>query len=257
MEKTVQKPAFSKTQFRGLVALTMALAVVLLLMIVNLNNQNAPAPTTPPAAVVEDKKDMTDPVIKNLGVKFGHYDAKTGQAGDFVFDKTLGMALADKKIFTEFGVTRELSYNMVNKDAPVTAVADAKVSEVKVDPESADFTVSLTYNDNWTIVQRHLRDVKVKRGESVKAGQVLGKVALNVNGKTGYTSIELREGSGRGKAASRCPWMFLSPTIENDVLQKYSNLMSQWETFMGDIAIYTQDDQPFPGCVATQILAQN
>lgn len=203
--------------------------------------------------------DSGRPALMNLGVKFDKYDPQTGKAGDFVFDKSsLQSNHGSNKIFFEFasspgnGNTKllpELTYAQIDKNADILAVLDGKVVENRLQEGTNDYAVSVVYGNNWVVNYDHLTQVKVKNGDMIKVGQVLGKPSPNRDGKTGYVEIMLKETDGRSAATAHCPSLFLAAAVKTDLEDKLIELMKDWESFYGDQNIYDQSFQVAPGCV--------
>ena len=207
---------------------------------------------------------IPEPVITNLGVTFGEYDEQTGRAGSFIFDKVaLKTNIPSNKIFFEFGAKLtttdgtktfpELIYNQVDADTDVTALADGTVFKISKQNESNDFSLEIRYNDNWMFIYDHVTSLNVAEGEKIKAGEAIGKVSLNRDETTGFTEIQIKEGSGRSTTTNHCPLKFLRDDLKLSFEEKITRLMSDWEAFFGDRNIYDQSTQRFPGCVLDSI----
>jgi len=205
------------------------------------------------------KEEYADPVITNLGVKFADYDINTGRAGDFIFDRSiLNTNLnGNNKIFFEFGSTLtqpdgskkifpEIIYNQLDTDTDVTALAAGKVVEVTFQPTSNDYAVGVLVNGNWAVVHDHVREVTVQVNNNVTAGQILGKVAINRDGQTGYTEIQVKDQKG----ASYCPLKYLPTDLQTVYSGYISKLISDWEMYMADTGIYNETAMTLPGCLA-------
>lgn len=82
----------------------------------------------------------------------------------------------------------------------------------------------------------------------VTAGTILGTVALNKDGITGFTEVSLKKVVGN-QTTFYCPLDFLDPQIKTSFLGRVTQLMNEWEEYVGDTNIYNQADQPTPGCV--------
>lgn len=196
------------------------------------------------------------PILTSLGVSFGKYNSLSGKAGDFVLNKdTISSNWGMNKVFMDFGAplpsgvpSPELGYYQLDINAQITAVADGHVVEARYQSESNDFAFSVLFNDNWVINYDHVTNLKFREGDVVQAGQIIGKVSPNKDGKSGYTEISLKETDGRSPAVFHCPLAFLDADVRAEYEAKVVQLMTDWETVFGNTEIYNEANQTIPGC---------
>lgn len=86
----------------------------------------------------------------------------------------------------------------------------------------------------------------------MKAGEIIGKVALNRDGITGFTEIQVKEVIGN-KSTSYCPLNFMSANLKAEYSAKLTKLMSDWESFMGNTSIYSEQTQTTAGCMVSSL----
>lgn len=203
-----------------------------------------------------NKVSLERPVVKNLGIAFGKYDEQTGRAGSFIFDKeSLVSNSPVNKIMIEFGATEEgkqfpeIVYSQVDADTDILAITDGKIFQIEEQPETNDSTLTVMFNDNWVIHYDHITNIQGNIGDTITAGQVLGKVSLNKDGITGYTEIMIKEGDGRGPATAHCITKFFDTSAAQYYGSQLVDLMNDWETYMEDQTIYNQESQTSIGCV--------
>jgi hypothetical protein len=214
----------------------------------------APAPDPDP-----DPDPEPDPVeppvftIRNLGVNFGPWDRVTDRAGDFLFKA------GERKVFIEFGAvveaegggTREFpgfEYR-VDRNAAVIAVSEGRVSGMILMEDTQDYVIMIRSGIDPQVEVRysHVKDPRVSEGDSISPGTIIGSPGA-WSGDLGRFRIMIV-----GMAASHCPLCFLDPDSADVYRAKVSRLMSDWESFKNDAAIYDETDQTLPGCRVQEV----
>jgi hypothetical protein len=222
-------------------------------------NNSEPMPQTPPAS---DR--IASPVLYNLGIEFGPYDSSTGKAGDIVFSNDSLMSNWNtNKVFFEFGAqvdtpegTKtliEITYVQLDPNADILAMADGKVVNLNLQPETNDYDFSVIYNDYWVVEYDHLRDLRFEIGDNVKAGDVIGKPSLNRSGGTGFTEVSVKQTDGQTASTHYCPVDLLAEEVKDTILSQLSVLMNEWESYSGNQNIYDQASQTIPGCIVNSV----
>lgn len=227
--------------------------------------------------VISDKKDSvkTDgssnitrkdsgvdtPTIKNLGINLDYYDPQTGMAGDIKFIKFNTKAGGLDAIFSEYGrpapANNGQGAGRLNPQptfiAPlgtkVRSLVDGKVFKVEK-LYSGDYSVMVMPEGSDLIFEtEHIREVTVKEGDKVKAGDILGVVsdydARNLNG---MGLVEIGVLLGGNPPQHLCTFDYLDDSIKSETLKKITALESSWEDFVGDKSVYQQDKEPVAGC---------
>jgi hypothetical protein len=227
-------------------------------VLANCNQQNAQNTITPTSV------NNARPVLTNLGVKFGTYNSQTKKAGDFVFDKSaIRLNSGDSnKIFFEYGallntsqgskVFPEIIYNQLDLNTEIAAIAEGKVIRIEYQDNgiSQDYSLEILFNNsNWVTIYDHILDVRVKEGDQITAGDILGKVAKNRDGKTGFTEIQVKYANPDGSSTSYCPLDLLTDTAKSKYSAEIAQLMKDWESFYGDTNLYNESAQIVPGCL--------
>ena len=108
------------------------------------------------------------PVLKNLIVEFGAFDASSNRSGAFLFLST------EEKVFLEFGL--EVSYPegrkllptfeyRVAKDSGVYAPCDGEVTALYYQEETEDYAIGIKSNSrsNYIVWIDHVKEQKVER----------------------------------------------------------------------------------------------
>jgi hypothetical protein len=95
----------------------------------------------------------------------------------------------------------------------------------------------------------HLTDLLVFEGDTVAAGQPLGKVgpfSLTL-GRIELQVVNFIE------EINYCPFELFDPALALAFQQKVTGLMADWETFKGNASIYNQAAMVAPGCIVSTL----
>ncbi len=196
------------------------------------------------------------PVIAHLGVEFGRYDPGTGMAGDFSFHgfPASGGIGTSAKLFLEFGGsyypgpdcppdcgTASHMIFRLPPEARVYAPADAVVEAIRFDENWQDFEITLRpsrQRTRWFLNIDHLLDVRVARGQWVRAGDWIA-VAGNH-----HVEIDLNSDNGY----SYCIFDYFDAAARDEWRQRVLDFMNDWEAYLDDPTIYDQGAMVEPGC---------
>lgn len=207
------------------------------------------------------------PILKNLGINFGKWDKTTGKAGDFVFNKDHFISGYPKYLFL-FGDNEPVPQGAARKISPtftyylpldttIFSPIDGEIKEIVYQPESSDYQITIVQgNDHrWFAMYDHLTDIKVKERQRVKAGDPIGKPGPR---GPGWGFVELGviydEDSRGNKVTNYCPWDYFDPTLKNQYMGQFSQMMKDWEEFMEDSTIYDEAKMYAPGCLYDKLL---
>ena len=97
----------------------------------------------------------------------------------------------------------------------------------------------------------HVINVLVKKGDKVKAGDVIAEVSdYSVNGYAGYGLVEIGVLRGGNPPSHLCPFDHLDDSIKEVTLSKITALQKSWEEYRGDSDIYDESKVVVPGCLS-------
>lgn len=198
--------------------------------------------------------------IKHIGVNLDDYDPKTGTAGDFVFTKE---KLQFGRLFMGFGFvipadvssTRNAKSNpqptfVLPIGTPVRSLVDGVVAAIPV-LWSKDYSIQVTTDgkmQKWVYETEHVVNPKVKVGEKVVAGQIVGEVNNFNNGApAGFGEVEIGILKGGQSPEHVCPFLYLDESIKEETLAKMNALFNAWENYVGDQTLYSETS--IPGCL--------
>ncbi|MDO8519491.1 MAG: M23 family metallopeptidase [Deltaproteobacteria bacterium] len=189
------------------------------------------------------------PIVKNLPVLIEDYDANTGLAGDVDFTHSeLGET---EKIFLEFngllidggsgpeGVRLPHFIFNLPPGTPVYFMTDGTVTFVGLNDNSPDYEVRVTPAgaSAHTATYDHVDNVLVQAGDAIEAGDQIGEAVENKF-----------EADVATDDISTCPVDFFDADAADDLKNKLSTLMSDWEAFKGDTTIYNEEEMYAVGC---------
>lgn len=203
------------------------------------------------------------PVLKNLGgITLGAYNASTGQAGDIAFSKDdidvsaglempvflFGQALPRRNPDEPQRLNPNLEFAGIATPINLVAAFDGVVAFVKQQPDSADYEVFLSPEENspWVLGYDHVSGVTVKRGDAVKTGQTLGQAAKY---KSSYR-YELQI-NNEGADTMHCPVLLLDPTVQQTYATQLTQFAKDWDEWYGEAVYPTHDG----GCLQPSLTA--
>lgn len=219
--------------------------------------------TAPPAITIAIPTNDEPPLLlKSIGVDIGYYDTNTGKAGDFLFTK---QKLQFNRLFMGFGfvIPSDMSSSGKDKTNPQptfivplgTQVRSLVDGVVVATPTlwSGDFSIQVTDNgkmEKWIYETEHIIEPKVKVGDKVTAGQIVGEVSNFNNGApAGFGTVEIGILKGGNPPHHVCPFNYLDPSTKDETLAKIRALYRSWENFIGDTMLYDEKKEEVPGCL--------
>lgn len=196
--------------------------------------------------------------IKHLGVNLDTYDPATNKAGDFTFTKE---KMAFNMLFFEYGF--EVPANSVGAakknpqptfilplGAKVHSLVDGTVYDV---PKlySNDYSIMVKGEGSELIFEtEHVINAKVKKGDKVKAGDVIAEVSdYDAKNYAGMGLVEIGVLKGGNPPSHVCPFDYLDDSIKDSTLKKITALQKSWEEYTGDSSIYNESKAVIPGCI--------
>ncbi len=196
--------------------------------------------------------------IKHLGVNLDYYDPATNKAGDFEFTKE---DISFNRLFFDYGYEVPANSAGPAKKNPqptfivplgtkVHALVDGEVYDV---PKlySNDYSVMVQAEGSDLIFEtEHVMNVKVKKGDKVKAGDVIAEVSdYDAKNYAGMGLVEIGILKGGNPPSHVCPFDYLDDSIKDESLKKITALQKSWEDYRGDSTIYDESKVVIPGCL--------
>lgn len=201
--------------------------------------------------------------IKNLGVELKPYDPATNKAGDFVFTRAkFNAGEKMQMLFMNYGyvipaINRADGKALGNPQptfilplgTKVRSMVDGTVFDT---PKlySGDYSVQVQGTTNGLLFEtEHVINVKVKKGDKVKAGDVVAEVSdYELKGYAGFGLVEIGVLKGGNPPSHLCPFDYLDDSIKEITLSNITAFQKSWELYRGDSSIYDETKVIIPGC---------
>jgi len=204
--------------------------------------------------------------IKNIGINLDYYDPQTNKAGDFEFTQYKFAEGSVDSIFLEYG-RREPNnsvegisdrYNpqptfLAPLGTKIRALIDGTVVNV---PKlySNDYSVHMQgEGSDYIFETEHVINVKVKKGDKVKAGQVIAEISDYNGDKLGGLGLfEIGVLVPGNPPKHVCTFDYLDDSIRDETLKKITALQKSWEEYRGDPTIHDESKAVIPGCLTRE-----
>ena len=138
---------------------------------------------------------------------------------------------------------------------PVRSLVDGIVAAIPT-LWSGDYSIQVTADgkmQKWVYETEHIINPKVKVGDRVTAGQIIGEASTFDQGApAGYGTVEIGILKGGQTPEHVCPFAYLDDSIREETLAKMRNLFQTWEDYTGNQALYP--DSEIPGCLTTDAI---
>lgn len=198
--------------------------------------------------------------IKTIGINLDYYNSATGRAGDFLFTKK---KLQFGRVFMPYGFVIPGGNSSTGTDkanpqptfvvptgTKVLSLVDGTVFNIgKV--WSGDYSIQVTADgqaNDLIYETEHVINPLVKKGDSVKAGQVIAEASgFDKNAPAGFATVEIGVLQGGSPPQHFCPFAYLDPSVKQQILTKLQDLMKNWEIYIGNSTLY-DETLTVPGC---------
>lgn len=203
----------------------------------------------------------SEAIIKNIGFNLDYYDPATKRAGDIQFFK---IKMPYDRLFFDYGhietIVGQGKANLhpafiLPLGTPVRAMIDGVVVGV---PKlySNDYSVQMTPDGEMgglIFELEHVKNPIVKVGDKVVAGQIVAEVTdFGEHNHPGYGSVDVAVFHGGANGPEHlCPFLYLHPSIKDEINQKILALYKSWEEYMGSSKLYDETNHKIPGCIIT------
>jgi biotin carboxyl carrier protein len=196
--------------------------------------------------------------IKHLGVNLDEYDPATNKAGDFEFTKE---KMAFDMLFFEYGYEVPANSAGPAKKNPQPTFIVPLGTKVHALVDGEVFDVPKLYSNDYSVMVQgegsdlifeteHVINVKVKKGDKVKAGDVIAEVSdYDAKNYAGMGLVEIGILKGGNPPQHLCPFDYLDDSIKDETLKKITAFQKSWEEYRGDTTIYDESKAVTPGCL--------
>lgn len=232
-----------------IVVVLIAVALVGLRVIQQSSNTDETNRTDDPST--SDAQSEATPKLQNVGLAsmdsvlvtpdaLREYDTM-GLKGFYPFGDKLG-GKTDTRLNPNF------EFASLKDDTKVISAIDGVVAFIKEQSESGDTEVFIQPKEGsiWTIGYDHLTNVTVKKGDTVKAGAVIGQPAVQNNGALRF-EIQINKDES-GVTTHVCPSTLLDDNVKSQVLGQLTSMQQAWNTVTG-LNLYDTAAQDPVGCL--------
>lgn len=256
---------FAHVLLAAIIVLVAAVGGVGYLVLTKSKDKTEKNETKTAASSVQKPADNSQTKIKHLGVDLDVYDSATNMAGDFLFTKA-NFSAGEKlqMLFQEYGyvipATNRADGKAISNPQPtfilplgtkVHSLIDGTVFDT---PKlySGDYSVHVIGANGELIFEtEHVINVRVKKGDKVKAGDVVGEVSdYSTQGYAGFGLVEIGVLKGGNPPSHLCPFDYLDDSIKDKTLKNITALQKSWEEYRGDSTIYDESKVVLPGCLS-------
>ncbi len=204
---------------------------------------------------------MSEVKIKHLGVNLEAYDPKTNKAGDFEFTKE---KISFNRLFYGYGFLIPGSPDHPAKKNPQPTFILPLGTKVHALVDGEVFDTPKLYSDDYSVMVQgegselifeteHVINVKVKKGDKVKAGDAIAEVSdYDARNYAGFGLVEIGVLKGGNPPSHLCPFDYLDDSIKDETLKKITALQKSWEEYRGDNTIYDESQDVIPGCLTRE-----
>lgn len=239
----------------GHIALILGIVVILAIGFVGwgvYSNSSSEDSTKTNSSETKDQKAVekeADIALENLGLaSLDSIDVTTQATREFSSNKLKGFYVFGDKL--SGGRTNpNFEYASVKPGSPVVSAIDGIVGFINQQPDTKDYEVFIQPKEGsvWTIGYDHLTDVAVKKGDTVKAGDVLGKPAAQNNGLLRF-EMQINKDEN-GQTTHYCPTTLLAANVRDKWQAELTTMQNSWESKTG-LELYDLTAQDPVGCLA-------
>lgn len=200
---------------------------------------------------------QTPPILKNFLVDFSEWDWDKGDPttlGSFYFDSSEPNILITL-MGSEGGgkLMPEIAFYTA-QDAVVMSPIDGVITKVSQKEDEPEGEMSIIIKSKKTSVYfveiDHVKDVEVSKGDTVSAGDIVGKAADYNHSTIGTVELHVVKNDEK---ISLCPGDFLDPQVAEKIEEQVNRLMADVEELKSDTNIYDEKQLQGIGCYRTSI----
>lgn len=188
-----------------------------------------------------------DIVLQNIGLSsIDDIDITTQATREF---KSHGL-----KGFYIFGDTLKggrtnpnFEYASLKSGTKIISATDGIVAFIKEQSDSSDSEVFIQPKEGsaWTVGYDHVVNITVKKGDTIKAGAVIGEPAVQNNGLTRF-EIQINKDEN-GITTHYCPSVLLATSVKDKIVADLTAMQNKWESVTG-LELYDVAKQSPVGC---------
>jgi hypothetical protein len=222
------------------------------------SNNNTPAQETTSPIQQSDNTRVAEEALslQNLGIDIS--------SGVIVTEDALVDLAKGFKGFYGFGeplppdnkrTNPNFEFASVAADTPIIAAIDGEIVNIEAQTESNDSEIFIKTSNRsvWTVSYDHVTNLKVKKGDRVTAGTVLGNAAIQNNGLYRF-ELQINKDE-KGTTTHHCPMSLVVDSQKSTLSSELKNMMQQWNELAGK-PLYGLDSQDPIGCTKLLITSK-
>ena len=197
----------------------------------------------------------SDIALQNLGLaSFDGIDVTTNATREFSSNGLKGFYVFGDKL-SGGRQNPNFEYASLKSGTKVVSAIDGIVGFIKEQTDSKDFEVFIQPKENsaWTVGYDHITNVSVKKGASIKAGDVIGEPAVQNNGLLRF-EIQINKDES-GQTTHYCPSTLLAASVKDKWLAELTTMQNKWESTTG-LELYDLSAQTPVGCIKKTLTAK-
>ncbi len=196
------------------------------------------------------------PKLQNLGLaSLDSVDVTTNALRDYKSSGHKGLYIFGEELpGTPTRINPNIEYASLKEGTEVVSASDGEVVFIKEQSDSNDSEVFIASSEKskWIIGYDHIVGLKVKKGDKVKAGDVIGTPARQGNGLLRF-EIQVNNEKSSSDSIHVCPVTLLDSSVKSTTTAQLKSIQESWEKVAGDNDMYDIEAQDPVGCMSKEI----
>lgn len=149
---------------------------------------------------------------------------------------------------TDTRLNPNFEFSSLKPGTKVISAIDGVVGFIKKQAETGDSEVFIQPSNGsvWTLGYDHISNVAVKKGQKVKAGEIIGDPAMQGNGALRFEFQVNKDEAG--VTTHVCPSLKLDKDVKDSILTEVSAMQQSWNAVSG-MNLYDLASQNPAGCI--------
>jgi len=177
----------------------------------------------------DGNSDEADIALQNIGLQsIEDVDVTTQAVREYGSNGLKGFYVFGDKL-SGGRLNPNFEYASLRSGTKVVSAIDGVVGFIKQQSDSNDFEVFIQPKDGsmWTIGYDHITNVTVKKGDTVRSGDVIGEPAVQNNGLLRF-ELQINKDEN-GVTTHYCPSALLASSVRDKYLNELATMQNKWE----------------------------
>lgn len=193
--------------------------------------------------------------IQNFGIaSLDSIDVTTNATRDFTQSGHKGFYIfGDVLPGTPVRHNPNFEFASLKEGTKLISAIDGVVGFIKEQPDSKDSEVFLMPSEqsDWVIGYDHVTDLKVKKGDKVKVGDIIGAPARQNNGLLRF-EFQINKNDTGQDGTHICPTTLLASSVKESWVKQLKSVQDDWEKTTG-LELYDTSKQEPAGCLVKEM----